>query len=415
MNMNLEPNDENYLEHHQIKGAKWGHRRWQNEDGSLTPEGRIHYGVGPPRTAKNEQNNPKSSNIHIAKNYKELFSADFKGKKKDLDLNDVKKALSGLKEQAVKISEDRKAKAVEKEKARAEEGERAAKEAEGKRLAEEKIRQEAELARQRSEADALKEYYVNHPLKIFEARKVLSKEDIKDVEDKILFERELKDFRRDELLRYVRTAKDVGDAVGNVYKGLDNLKNLYNLGADTYNAFVAAKDPNDEKRPMRKIGDGKNMKDTSQKKKQNDQSGNQQQNQDKQKNQNASEQKNNTQKQKQEPEQPKKKQDKPEYYEKIGDRYFYSKEEVNAYKENQKKQKAFYNDKAAQKEVQDFAQKFYRQYSASSADKRDEFRAMLNAKVRSIPTDERSPKDRAKVQAIYDIIESIEKKEKNEK
>ena len=30
--------------HWGIKGQKWGVRRWQYEDGSLTPEGRIHYG-----------------------------------------------------------------------------------------------------------------------------------------------------------------------------------------------------------------------------------------------------------------------------------------------------------------------------------------------------------------------------------
>lgn len=40
------------LEHFQVKGAKWGHRRWQNKDGSLTPAGRIHYGVGPARDSK---------------------------------------------------------------------------------------------------------------------------------------------------------------------------------------------------------------------------------------------------------------------------------------------------------------------------------------------------------------------------
>lgn len=32
--------------HFGIKGQKHGIRRWQNEDGSLTPEGYIHYGVG---------------------------------------------------------------------------------------------------------------------------------------------------------------------------------------------------------------------------------------------------------------------------------------------------------------------------------------------------------------------------------
>lgn len=36
-------NDELY--HHGIKNQKWGVRRFQNEDGSLTPEGRKRYGV----------------------------------------------------------------------------------------------------------------------------------------------------------------------------------------------------------------------------------------------------------------------------------------------------------------------------------------------------------------------------------
>ena len=35
-----------YLMHYQVKGAKHGVRRWQNPDGSLTPAGYIHYGVG---------------------------------------------------------------------------------------------------------------------------------------------------------------------------------------------------------------------------------------------------------------------------------------------------------------------------------------------------------------------------------
>lgn len=33
-----------YLEHHGILGMKWGVRRFQNADGSLTPEGRARYG-----------------------------------------------------------------------------------------------------------------------------------------------------------------------------------------------------------------------------------------------------------------------------------------------------------------------------------------------------------------------------------
>lgn len=35
-----------FLEHHGILGMKWGIRRFQNKDGSLTAEGRRHYGYG---------------------------------------------------------------------------------------------------------------------------------------------------------------------------------------------------------------------------------------------------------------------------------------------------------------------------------------------------------------------------------
>lgn len=37
--------DHNYLKHHGILGQKWGIRRFQNPDGSLTEEGKKRYGV----------------------------------------------------------------------------------------------------------------------------------------------------------------------------------------------------------------------------------------------------------------------------------------------------------------------------------------------------------------------------------
>jgi hypothetical protein len=40
------------LYHHGVKGQKHGHRRWQNPDGSLTPAGREHYGVGMKRAKR---------------------------------------------------------------------------------------------------------------------------------------------------------------------------------------------------------------------------------------------------------------------------------------------------------------------------------------------------------------------------
>lgn len=40
------------LYHHGVKGQKYGIRNYQYKDGSLTPEGRVHYGVGPARSSK---------------------------------------------------------------------------------------------------------------------------------------------------------------------------------------------------------------------------------------------------------------------------------------------------------------------------------------------------------------------------
>lgn len=46
------PMTDGYLEHHGILGQKWGRRRYQNKDGSLTAAGRAHYGVGEARKAE---------------------------------------------------------------------------------------------------------------------------------------------------------------------------------------------------------------------------------------------------------------------------------------------------------------------------------------------------------------------------
>ena len=44
--------NENYLQHHGILGMKWGVRRYQNKDGTLTPEGRRHLGKEERKAAK---------------------------------------------------------------------------------------------------------------------------------------------------------------------------------------------------------------------------------------------------------------------------------------------------------------------------------------------------------------------------
>lgn len=44
------------LIHHGIKGQKWGERRFQYEDGSLTPAGIERYGRGKKNIAKRNGN-----------------------------------------------------------------------------------------------------------------------------------------------------------------------------------------------------------------------------------------------------------------------------------------------------------------------------------------------------------------------
>lgn len=49
-----------FLEHWGIKDMRWGQRRFQNSDGSLTPAGRLRYGVGGPRAKTKAKSKPKT-------------------------------------------------------------------------------------------------------------------------------------------------------------------------------------------------------------------------------------------------------------------------------------------------------------------------------------------------------------------
>lgn len=62
-----------YLAHHGTKGMKWGVRRYQNPDGSLTAEGRKRYGIG---TNKYATENVKEAGRRSAK---ASAKASFKG------------------------------------------------------------------------------------------------------------------------------------------------------------------------------------------------------------------------------------------------------------------------------------------------------------------------------------------------
>lgn len=84
------------FEHFGIKGQKHGERRYQNEDGSLTPLGRIHYGVGAAR---------------------EAATILFKGNRKNIEKQQVSEEEKRKQKEAAKVEAERKA---EEEKAHAE-------------------------------------------------------------------------------------------------------------------------------------------------------------------------------------------------------------------------------------------------------------------------------------------------------
>lgn len=249
-----------YLSHHQVKGGRWGIRRYQNYDGSLTPLGREHYGVGPERGSEFEKKDGKTD-IRIGKDVTEVGSI----KKSGVNVTVNGKQLSGIRaniQQKIREHSENRAKAAA-EKVAAKEQKRREEEAkkESERLAKEAIaeaerkkQEELEADKEKAAREALKNYYREHPLQIYSARDILTPDEMKEVQDKIVMDRQLKDFRRDEIMRYVKTAKDVADTIDTVYKGADSLKKLYNVGAETYNSLIAAKDPNDDKKPIRIIG-----------------------------------------------------------------------------------------------------------------------------------------------------------------
>ncbi len=84
--------DSSYLEHHGIKGQRWGLRRFQNSDGSLTDAGRKRYGI-----------------VSGAKKAASMVGA---GAKKTFDAG--KKAATVIKAHREKAAEEKKAKLKEK-------------------------------------------------------------------------------------------------------------------------------------------------------------------------------------------------------------------------------------------------------------------------------------------------------------
>lgn len=98
-----------FLAHHGVTGQKWGERRYQNKDGSLTPLGRIHWGIGQARTAV-------SNKLKTRKSFRLETDSD---KRKRLKLKAEKKEENKkLKLQKAEEAKQKKAEAIESKKAK---------------------------------------------------------------------------------------------------------------------------------------------------------------------------------------------------------------------------------------------------------------------------------------------------------
>jgi len=80
---------ENFIEHHGILNMKWGRRRFQNPDGTLTPEGKIRYSREKRKQAA--KNLKKARKVREANKKREMKLAKKKAKIVEKGLDEVKK------------------------------------------------------------------------------------------------------------------------------------------------------------------------------------------------------------------------------------------------------------------------------------------------------------------------------------
>ncbi len=94
-----------YLIHYGIKGQQWGLRRYQNEDGTLTEEGKLRYNEGQPESDTWKKSEAKyltdkelirrNNRLTQERNYKESLTTEAERQAKQVKSDIIKKVIAG--------------------------------------------------------------------------------------------------------------------------------------------------------------------------------------------------------------------------------------------------------------------------------------------------------------------------------